>query len=117
MIFSHAGGSLPYSAFRFIRHSGRLPPEHRAEAEQVAPPLGLRRHQREAREVDHRDEVLRNGAGARLGMRYSSRLMICRSAARIISVPLNMPNAMPEITLGCAEGSAAAAAAPLDADA
>ena len=27
VIFSHAGGSLPYSAFRFIRHSGRLSPE------------------------------------------------------------------------------------------
>jgi len=30
VIFSHAGGSLPYSAFRFIRHSGRLSPELKA---------------------------------------------------------------------------------------
>jgi len=30
VIFSHAGGSLPYSAFRFIRHSGRLGPELKA---------------------------------------------------------------------------------------
>ena len=30
VIFSHAGGSLPYSAFRFIRHSGRLKPELKA---------------------------------------------------------------------------------------
>src|SRR5690242_10036735 len=30
VIFSHAGGSLPYSAFRFIRHSGRLSAELKA---------------------------------------------------------------------------------------